>query len=154
MIKQKRLFVSTLALAVLVLAGVASVSSVKADDETYRPIITRLAEKFNLDEEEVKKVFDEERADRYAKRQAGFEEMLDQAVLDGKITEDQKLEILALHTQLEEERENRASMTFEERKEAMEQHHEAMLAWQEENDIDLHGLLGQPKFRGHHGPEM
>jgi len=123
---KKALIVSVLAAGILV----AGVTAVKADEDTsgYPPIVQRLVEKFGLNEADVKAVFDEERSARQAEMQARHEERLNQAVSDGKITEEQKQAILAKQGEREE-----------------------MKAWAESEGIDwevLQELMGGPGFKG------
>jgi hypothetical protein len=56
----------------------------------YPPIVQNLAEKFNLNEDEVKSFFDEQRQEREQQMLQHKEERLSQAVADGVITEEQK----------------------------------------------------------------
>jgi len=118
----KKILVSTIALAVLILAGIVGVRTIKADENnTYPPIVQRLAEKFNLKEDEIKNVFDEERQVRHEERQINIEEGLNKAVADGVITSEQKQTFLEKHSNMQQER---------------GQNREEMQTWFTENGID------------------
>jgi len=123
----------------------------------YPPLVTKLAQKFGLNEAEVKAVFDEEMNSRHTQMQVKIQEKLTQAVADGKITEAQKTAIIAKHTEMQANREaNRIewqSMTPEQRREAMEELKQEMKTWAEQNGINLSYLPGWNKgpFGGRRG---
>lgn len=150
---KKELIILFLGLALL---GFVAYGTVKAYAENesggYPPIIQKLVERFGLNEEEVKAVFDEAREERRVEMQARFEQRLNEAVENGDLTEEQKQLLLAKHEELKAEREaNRESfqnMTREERREAMEAKRAELEAWAEENGLDLSQLFF---FRGGKG---
>lgn len=80
--------------SLLILLGFVGYGTVKAYAEEneggYPPLVQKLAERFNLNEEEVKTVFDEMRGEREGLRRENREEGLNQAVANGVITEEQK----------------------------------------------------------------
>jgi hypothetical protein len=129
-------------------AGVQAVTNTGSDQSG---IVDKIAQKFNLNKDEVQKVFDEDRATHEAQHQSRMEERLSQAVKDGKLTEDQKTKILAKLTELkasmESERENFKNMTDEERKTHMEQKRTELETWAKENNIPTDYL----HFIGHGG---
>lgn len=131
-----KILVPTLALAVLALAGTAGAKAVMADDASgYPPIVEKLAEKFGLNKDDVKSVFDQERQDHINAMQTNFEDRLAKAVTDGVLTEDQK---------------NALIEKFKEKQEERQQHHEEMQNWLSEQNIDME-KLGQYIGFGHHG---
>ncbi|PIS15690.1 hypothetical protein COT62_02315 [Candidatus Roizmanbacteria bacterium CG09_land_8_20_14_0_10_41_9] len=114
-------------------------------------IIQRIAQKFGLKESDIQAVFDEEKAERQAEMQSKFEERLDQAVQDDKITEDQKNLILAKHKELEANRASESDMkdlTPDQRKEAMETQRQSVENWAKQNGIDPQYLFGGFGMRG------
>ena len=130
----------------------------------YPSIIQKLVERFGLNEEEVRAVFDEERAKRRQQMRANFEDRLSQSVSEGKITEEQKQAILAKKEEMEANHRNFSDLssedlTPEKRREEMEAHREEMKTWAQENDIDLslfpmflggkgrRGGFGRPMFK-------
>ncbi len=135
--------------------GVASAQSSDTSDGATG-IVQKIAKKFNLSESDVKAVFDEDRASHQAEQKQKVEERLTQAVIDGKITEDQKQKILAKISEIETQREaNRDSMkdkTDAERKAAMDAQKTALEAWAKENNIPDDYMRMLHMGGGHGGP--
>lgn len=136
------------------LAGISAVSAASTTSSTDGPtsLIEKLATKFNLNKDEVKAVFDEQRTEREATRQAKFEEHLTQAVKDGKLTEDQKAKIIAKATELktarEAKKEEMKDKTPEERRAAKEANRATLEQWAKDNNIPLE-YLQFGKMAGH-----
>lgn len=149
---RKYLIIPVLGLALLSFV-IYGTNKAYADNQSgkYPPIIKKLVERFNLNEEEVKKVFDEAREERRAEMRARFEERLNQAVKEGKITEQQKKAIMAKKEEMQAEREKLKDLTPEERRQMREKHKQELEAWAKENGIDLN-LLPMLFGKGHHGP--
>ena len=102
----------------------------------------QLIERFNLDPGEVGEVIDETREERHQEMEVRFEEKLNEAVEEGKITEEQKELILEKKTEMTEKREELRNLPQEEKREAMIELRQEMKNWAEENDIDLRMLSG------------
>ncbi len=118
--------------ALLLTGGVLLLKPVSADEQsTFSPLIQRLVEKFNLNQDEVTNVVTEFRNENRQKRQEELSSKLQTAVDEGKITSEQKDAILAKMAEHQpgNRDENRAEMQ----------------AWADEVGIDLHDLMG-------HGP--
>ncbi len=75
------------------IVGVASAETSSSSSS----LVDKVAEKFNLNKDEVRNGFDENRTERQAEHEQHYEERLTQAVKDGKLTEDQKSKVLAKH---------------------------------------------------------
>lgn len=147
--KAKKIVISTVVLGVLSLVAVLGVHSVGAyENGPYSNIVQKLVGRFNLNADEVQQVFDEAREERREEMQArfgergekmrvGFEERLNQAVSEGKITEEQKQALLAKKVETQTNFEELKDLSFEERKENMEARRQEVQAWAEENGIDL-----------------
>ncbi len=90
----------------LVLTGIYGVNTVSAatDANNLPPMVQRMAEKFNLNKDEVVKFVDEDLANMQAERKADFESKLSESVTAGKITEAQKAAIIAKHDELDAKR--------------------------------------------------
>ena len=139
--KSKKIIIPAIALGALSLVSVLGVSSVRADENsTLHPVAQRLAERFNLNVDEVDQVFGEEREERQQQMQVRFEERLDESLNDGKITEEQRQAIIAKRDEMRGEREEFRGQMSEERQENREVHREEMESWAEENGIDLDSL--------------
>ncbi len=161
--KSKKVILPALLLGTIAITGVG-VSSASAD-ETENPrtsIIQRIAEKFNLNEDEVKTVFEEHKAERQEEMKQKHEEHLNKLVSEGKLTEDQKNALIAKREEMREKygkgTDEWKNKTPEEKREMMEQHREEMEKWAEENGIDLKDLRPEGKRFGNkrpgHGPRF
>jgi len=127
--KKKLILFSSIAIITL---GIIGFSAVKAQEslEDYPLIIQNLVERFGLNADEVEEVFEDTRTQRHSER-------LDEYTEDGTITEEQKNLIL---DKMEETREkldaiHSEEMTTDERHEAMQNLHEELSNWAEENNI-------------------
>ena len=136
--------------------GIASAASSNTDNTEPTGIIERLAAKFNLNKDEVAAVFKEDRAAHEAEHQQKLEARLDQAVTDGKLTEDQKSKILSKLEELKASRESNMetfkNMTADERRATMEQKRTDLEQWAKDNNIptDLMPFgFGGPGRGGH-----
>ena len=119
----KKIIIPSLALTVLAGVGSHAVTTVYAqENNSVHPMMQNIAQRFNLNEDEVANFFKEQRETRMEERKATREEQLNQAVSEGKITEEQKNALLT---------------KMEERKAQRQTHREEMQAWAEENGIDL-----------------
>ncbi len=144
------------------LAGVNSASAAENTGSTTDPqssLISKIATKFKLNQNEVKAVFEAERTEREATRQKEVETELTKLVSEGKITSAQKDAILTKRTELQKTREaNRDAMkdsTDSDRKTKVEPERTALKTWASQNGISedyLKYVLGGPKGPGGAGP--
>ncbi len=120
-------------------AGLVKLSTVSADElSTYPSIVQKIADKFNLNVDEVKTVFDEDRTVHQAEMEVKMTERLDEAVTDGQITEAQKNLITAKHEEIQAKMEEiRNLTTVEEKKAAKDALRTEIQQWLADNDIDL-----------------
>ncbi|OGG14617.1 hypothetical protein A2773_02415 [Candidatus Gottesmanbacteria bacterium RIFCSPHIGHO2_01_FULL_39_10] len=148
--KNKYIF-PTIALAVvgLVLLGSHSAFAQNTDNK-YPDIIQKLAQKFNLKEDDVKAVFDAARKEKQDQMHDRFEEKLTQDVKDGKITAAQKELIINkfkdMHAQKLNEIESWKSLTPEERRAKMEAKKAELENWAKTNGINPDYLFGEHMF--------
>lgn len=124
------------------IGGVACVGEINAQaneeaGDEYPLLVERLAERFNLDPDEIIDFFDELKEEKRADAEERFEDRLDELVEDEKITEDQKEAILDKKEELKTFKEGLEDMTISEAREAMKEIHEELKDWAEENDLDL-----------------
>lgn len=141
---RKNILLSVLGLTLIggILIGVTSVSAQDATGKSSS-IIQKLAQRFNLQEADVKAVFDEEHQARPAQMKAALEQRLAQAVADGKITEAQKTAILSKFSEMKATKPNIGQFkdqTPEQRKQAMEQKKSELETWAKENGLTLETL--------------
>ena len=156
--KLKKIVVSIAALSVLALAIVLGTDRVRADEENiYPPIIQKLADRFNLDAEEIRQVFDEEKEERQQRMWTRLEERLNQAVSEGKISQEQKEAIISKADEMKANCEEPKDLALQEKRKNREAHKQEMEAWAKENGIDFRfvsmllgarhcGGLGRPRF--------
>jgi len=131
----KKLLATILILGGMVSAGYFGAGAIFADDESQRnTIVTKLAQKFNLNESEVEAVFQSVRDERQVEMQQQREKRLNDAVNDRVITDAQKNAIL---TKMQEHQEERG------------QNRQEMQNWFEEQGIDQTKLRDYLGFGGH-----
>jgi len=126
------------AIGVAGLAGTAAVSAA-TDTSTSGSLVDKIAQKFNLNKADVQAVFDQNRSDHEAQRQANVKTKLDQAVKDGKLTADQETKILdklkELQAQRDADKSTMKDKTPAERKAAMDANKAALDQWAKDNNI-------------------
>ena len=131
----KKLLATILILGGMVSAGYFGAGAIFADDESqHNTIVTKLAQKFNLNESEVEAVFQSVRDERQVEMQQQREKRLNDAVNDKVITDAQKNAIL---TKMQEHQEERG------------QNRQEMQNWFEEQGIDQTKLRDYLGFGGH-----
>jgi hypothetical protein len=118
--------------------GILNLQAVYAQsDTTYPTIVERLAEKFNLNKDEVQEVFLEMRDEHKANMMARWSEKLDSAIAAGDITESQKEAILDKHEEMEAKLESLKDLSPEDRHTQMQAVHEELRNWAEEQGIKV-----------------
>jgi hypothetical protein len=140
------------------LTGVGVVSAATSTSTTsdgQSSLIAKIATKFGLKESDVKAVFDQNRTDQQAARQAQADKELTQLVTDGKITADQKTLIQGKAKEVQAARQAdhtaNASKTPAERKAAMDAEKTALDQWAKDNGISTDYLKYVEGFGGHGG---
>lgn len=129
--------------------GATLVAAAAEDTDGYPPIIQALAERFNLNADDVKEVFDEQHEAKRDKMQQRHEDHLDEAVEAGTLTDEQKEALLKKKEELRVQMDEIKDLPPEERFEAMKETHEEFKAWAEESGIDLkalHNGAGKGRF--------
>ncbi len=145
----KKLLLLTGVIATVGLTSIAAVNvaSAHSNGNQSDTIVEKLSQKFNINKDEVKKVFEEQRQARSAEMQSKFVDNLSQAVKDGKITEDQKSKLIAKESEIRTVMQSLKGKTSEERKAAMETKKAETEKWLKENNIP-DGLLPGPGAHG------
>lgn len=144
---KKALITLIFALGLLSLVGYGTARAYASNPDKYPSIIQKLVDKFGLNEDEVKAVFDEDRKGRQQGMQARFEEQkkemetrfeeqLNQAVADGKINEEQKQAILIKKEEMQADREELKNLSAEEKEERVKAHQQEMETFAQEIGID------------------
>lgn len=160
MTNNKKIIIPALMLTILLGAGAYGATKVNAEESFSKTsLVEKIAQKFNLNKDEVQKVFDEERGERQKNRQAEFEKKLNEAVSKGELTNEKKELILKkreeLLAKMESNRDKIKDMTKEERKTQFESHRTELEKWATDNGIDLKYLMGPGMGnrvgKGYHG---
>lgn len=146
------------ALGIAIIGGVAVFGAKYTNAQTMptgpnSSLAQKLSQRFNLNQTDVQKFFDEEHQARESQMQQNLETKLSQAVTSGKITEAQKQAILAKMAELKSNKPDMAnfkSLTQEQRKAQMDQKKVELEAWASQNGLSMQTLqdLMVLKFRG------
>lgn len=160
-INKKQIIIPALLLAIAgtTFFGVTSALA-QGTNNQESTLVQKIASKFNLNKDEVQKVFDEEHVAREVSMQARNEERLTALVTSGKITEAQRILIINKQKELKANRDaNKDSfknLTPNERKSRMDARKTEFETWAKTNGIDTQYLIGGFGSRefGHRGPGM
>jgi DNA-directed RNA polymerase specialized sigma subunit len=125
----------------MAVATTSSTALAQSQTGRFDTLVSRLANRFGVPEDEVQQVFDEVHAEHQSQMQTMFEERLNEQVSTGEITEDQKQAILDKKEEMIAFHETLRDLSPEERKAAFEEHRSEMKAWMEANGLE-HKHLG------------
>lgn len=144
----------TVAASVMLLAG--AVPALAADSNAHKPsLIDRIASAFHLNHDDVQKQVQDFRAEKKQDRKAKFEDRLNQAVKEGKITEAQKTVILQKADDMKSFMESLKGKSPQERRNALKAKHDELVQWAKDNGIpapfDQVGPMGNGFRHGHPG---
>lgn len=140
---------------VAVLAGLVGLSSLgvsqaaQAQPGHNSTLVDKIAAKFNLNKDDVQKVFDENRAEHAAERKQEMEQELNRAVANGQITSQQKDEIISKLKELRSFFDSLKDKSPSERKAALKAKHIELFEWAKDNHIPKRFIT--PRFI-HGGP--
>ncbi|OGL24059.1 hypothetical protein A2791_04120 [Candidatus Saccharibacteria bacterium RIFCSPHIGHO2_01_FULL_46_30] len=149
----------TVGVSALVGGSMASAESgTSTNTDPMSSLVGKIASKFNLNQADVQKVFDEERTAKDAERMAQQSEKLKKLVDAGTITTTQKAAIEAkiaeMKTERESDKDSLKDLTADERKAKMDEKKASLEAWAKAQGIDLTKLDGiSMGGRGHGGSE-
>ncbi len=152
---KKSLFAITAALIVGGLFAARSISAQESDNAASS-LVAKIAQKFNLNQNEVQTVFSEFHTERQQERMTQVETRLSQAVTDGKISDSQKQAILSKVKEMQANREpgSMREKSAEERQTMMEGRRADMQAWLQTQGLTLetyHDLVGMGGGKGMSG---
>jgi len=135
-------------------AGLVGTTFAATNSTSSGSLVDKIAQKFNLNKSDVQAVFDQNKADHMAQHQADVKAQLDQAVKDGKLTQDQANKILdklkELQSQREADHQTMQDKTPEERKAAMDAKKAELEQWAKDNGIPTDFLKYLHPGHGHH----
>lgn len=100
-------------------------------------LVDKIASTFHLNKSDVQKVFDDEHAQREAARQQKFEDRVNQAVKDGKLTQDLADQLIAKVKDLQTYRDSLKDKTPQERRDLMKVKTDDLKAWMKQNNITI-----------------
>lgn len=131
--------VTTIGLAGVTGVGMASAMTNTSGTDPFTNLVDAISTKFNLNKDEVQKVFDEQRTAMQAERETKVKEEVAQLVTDGKITQAQADAINAKRAELQKEREAAKSSpdtkTRAEMKSEMDARRTELETWAKDNGI-------------------
>ena len=127
-------------------AGVAAAQT-PASTGNHATLVDKIAQKFNLNKDEVQKVFDEDKTSHEAARTGKLTARLDQAVKDGKITEVQKTANLQKMQEMRDYNDSIKDKTRDERKQLMKAKMDEIKAWADAQGLSDY-LPAGPKDHG------
>jgi predicted RNA-binding Zn ribbon-like protein len=150
--KKKVILPGIIALGIIALA-VFMASPSFAQTPTSNTLVTRIAERFGLNEEDVQAEFDSFQDEKRAERYALFAERLNDLTTEGKITEDQKVAILDKHEEIQEQMEVLHKSDSSDKKDEMRALHDELKSFMEDLGVDLSmiGPMGGEFGFGGHG---
>lgn len=140
---------SLVALGGVTATGIVSAAAAPSSTTGQSGLVDKIASKFHLNKSEVQAVFDQNRTEHQAKRQQKFEDRLNQAVKDGKLTSGQKDQILAKEKELKDYRDSLKGKSPQEVHKLMKAKLDELKAWAKQNDIPMQYL--RPGPGGPHG---
>lgn len=138
----KKLLLTTAAIGALGVSSVAGVGIASAYQGSGRhdDLISKITAKFNLNQDEVQKIFDEERTTREDEMGQEIRSKLDQAVSEGKLTQAQSDQVFTKKQELIAFRHTLEDKTPGERREVLKEKQAELKQWGEDNGINLAGL--------------
>jgi hypothetical protein len=141
--KFKKALLVTGAASTIGLSSMVGVVSAQAsttttnDSSTKQSLVDKIATKFNLKKDDVQAVFDQDRQEHQQEMQQRLEDRLNKAVTDGKITQQQKTQILDKLKEMKTYIESLKDKTPEERRNLMKAKHDELKKWAQDNNIPL-----------------
>jgi len=120
-------------------ANAATSSSSTGNDS----LVNKIATKFNLNKSDVQAVFDQDRSEHEAERQQKLEDRLSQAVSDGKITSDQKDQILSKLKELQTYRDSIKDKSASERRSLMKAKMDELQQWAKDSNLSNYVPFGR-----------
>lgn len=167
--KKKHILVPALALTLGMGILTLSSQSVKANSgwEGMPSFVQGLAEKLGVDQSKIETALGELRLEHQAEMQTKYEELLNEAVANGEITQEQKALIIQKHEEMKANRPEPGNMNREdfqnlseeerqaqreEQRAKMEEQRQATETWAKDNGIDIKYLqLGFGREEGMRG---
>jgi len=124
----------------VVASGASAVLGVQAANAASRTspeqnIVSKIATTFHLNEDDVQKVFDQQRQEREATRMQKFQDKVKTAVKEGKLSQNIGDQLVVRIKDLVNYRDSLKDKTPKERREAMKIKVDELVKWAKENNI-------------------
>lgn len=150
----KKALLATGATTIVGLASFGAVASATTSGSGANgdTLVDKISTKFNLNKSDVQAVFDEDRKTHEADMEQRMEERLTQAVTDGKITADQKDQILAKHKEIRAYMESLEGKSEDERHSLMKAKMDEVRQWAEDNGLGDYMMMRVMRGHGPGGP--
>lgn len=136
----KKLIIAAASVGTIGAAGIGATAIAATSDNgsSYPPIVQKIASTFGLDPAKVNNVFQQQRQDKMQDRQARLKANLDQAVKDGKLSQDQENKLIA-------ELQTLRNQNKTDRRQDRKNLHNQLEQWAKDNNIsNLDQILPQP----------
>ncbi len=144
------------AASIVALGGMAGSSLVAAaapgSNGSAPSLVDTIASKFHLNKNDVQAVVDQNRSEHQAEHQKKFEDRLDRAVSDGKLTSTQKNQILAREKELKSYMDSIKDKSPQERHQLMKAKLDELKTWAKANNIAPQYVRFGPGPGTHDGP--
>lgn len=136
----------TTAVGLASIGGALSITAMSASAENTKDIVKtsladKIAERFNLNKDDVQKVIDENKQEYAANRHQKLEERLNKAVEQGKITAEQKTAIINKHQEVRDYMESIKDTPQGEKRELMKAKLDELKKWAEDNGLGQYAHL-------------
>jgi hypothetical protein len=147
----------------VVAATTVSAASPAGSANPMTNLVNAIAQKFNLNASDVQKIFDDQKAQMKVQMDQRYTDRINQAVTDGKLTQDQANKILAKKAELQAQRQSQVASlqgkTKAEIQAEMKTQMDALKQWATDNNIPMEYLMFGPMGghgfgRGMHGSMM
>lgn len=141
----KKLIIAAVAAGVVGAAGIGATALAASSDNSpgYPPIVQKIASTFGLDPAKVDSVFKQQHQENVQNRQAKLKDILDQAVKDGKLTQDQENKLITELKSLHDQNKSDRRQDRQNLKSQLDQ-------WAKENGVtNLDQILPHPGIRHH-----
>lgn len=132
------------------LVGAHVVSAANDTSNGQQNLVDKIASTFNLNKSDVQKLFDEDRQQHEADRQQKFEDRVNQAVKDGKLSQELADQLIAKQKELATYRDSLRDKTPEEERQLMKTKMDELRTWMKDNNISM--SLGIGMQMGHMPP--
>jgi hypothetical protein len=148
--KLSKRFVIPMAVAGAIALGAGTVAMAASSNQPGT-LAQKIATTFHLDPNKVQDVIDQNRTEKQAAFEQKYEDRLNQAVKDGKITSAQKDAILTEHNKIKDDMAGARDLSDTDRRALMQKIHTEIQNWSKQNNLSARWLgpaMGHGPGRG------